>query len=329
MDVLPDPPGFLAGANLPWIDYGGDIGANAWSPEGGVSRPDRAARLDAALGRAADHGLTVIRWFLLCDGRTGIEVDDRGRPRGLDGRVARDLDVALAALERRGLRALFVLFDFMLLHRARDHRGVRMFGRRRWLRDADARRRLAAHVVGPLVARTAGSPAVLGWDLMNEPEWVTLGVAGWRPWRCVSATTMRAYLRETGEAVRASTRAPLTVGLASVSGLDLVRGLGLDFYQVHWYDHVDDRSVLVAPVAGYRLDAPLLLGEFPTVQSGLSPFSIASAVRHAGYAGALAWSLCAEDAFSSAAGCFEAARAGGEAVWHARRERRDRPGGHA
>ena len=240
-----DGPGrFFVGANLPWIDYGGDVGANAWSPAGGVSRPDRAARLDAVLARAAERGITTVRWFLLCDGRAGITVDERGRPVGLDHCVRRDLDAALGTLERRGVRALFVLFDFLLLHRRREHRGVQMFGRRQWVRDRDARARLLEQVVAPLVAHAGGAAAVAGWDLMNEPEWVTYGLGGWRPWRCGSRATMRAFLRETMLAVREAGAAPITVGLASVRGLDLVRGLGLDVYQVHWYDHVDHPSTL-------------------------------------------------------------------------------------
>ncbi len=299
---------FVVGANLPWIDYGGDVGANAWSPEGGLGRPDRAARLDEVLGRAVDHGIDTVRWFLLCDGRAGIDSDDRGRPLGLDRFVRRDLDVALRALDRAGLRALFVLFDFLLVHRRRQHAGVEMFGRRAWVREADARARLMEHVVAPLVAHAGDAVAVAGWDLMNEPEWVTFGTGGWLPWRCVSRATMRGFLADARDAVRQRSRRPVTVGLASLRGLDLVRGLGLDLYQVHWYDHVEPPWALVTPAASHALDAPLWLGEFPTATSSQSPVGIVSAARHAGYAGAFGWSLCADDRFSSAAGCFEAAR---------------------
>ncbi len=300
---------FLMGANLPWLRYGGDIGASAWSPAGGVAQPDLRTRLDTVLARAADRGVSVVRWFLLCDGRAGIEVDAAGHPRGLDACARRDLDAAIEVLERRGLRALFVLFDFMLLHPAREQRGVRMFGRRDWLRDDAARARLIEHVVAPIVAHAAGSHATLGWDLMNEPEWVTLGAGEWRPWRAVSPATMRRFLAEMASAARQHGRAPVTVGLASVRGLRLVRSIDLDFQQVHWYDHVDRPWTLVTPATVHAPGVPLILGEFPTAYSSQSPLAIVSAVRHAGYAGAFAWSLCAEDAFSSEAGCYEALRA--------------------
>lgn len=308
--MRPDAGAFLTGANLPWLRYGGDFGASAWSPDGGVSRPDQAEALDGILGRAAARGVTLIRWFTLCDGRAGVALDADGRPTGLDAHVRRDLDTAFAILERHGVRALFVLFDFLLARPGRAVQGVRLFGRRRWLADRNLRGRLLERVVAPLVAHAAGAPGLLGWDVINEPEWATLGAGEWRPWRAVARGAMRGFLSEAVPLVRDAGRAPVTVGLASVRGLGLVRDLGLDFHQVHWYDHVDHASTLTRQVEAYGLHTPLLLGEFPTMSSGQPPTAIVSSARRAGYAGALAWSLCAEDAFSSEDGCYEALGAG-------------------
>ena len=158
-------------------------------------------------------------------------------------------------------------------------------------------------VVSPLVARTSGAAAVYAWDLLNEPEWVTLGWGGLDPWQCVSPTTMRRFLRECVAGVRSVSAAPVTVGLASARGLPLVRDLGLDFYQVHWYDHVDSPASLAAPVVALGLDAPLVLGEFPTAGSSQPASGILSTVRDAGYAGAFAWSYLASDEFSSGITC--------------------------
>ena len=68
---------FVTGVNLPWMHYGGDFGANAWRPQGGVGQPDRHAELDDTLARLADRGLGVVRWFVLADGRAGVTVDDQ------------------------------------------------------------------------------------------------------------------------------------------------------------------------------------------------------------------------------------------------------------
>jgi hypothetical protein len=114
---------------------------------------------------------------------------------------------------------------------------------------------------------------------------------------------MRQFIGDVTTLVHARTSQQATVGLASVAGLDLVRGLGLDFYQVHWYERHAGRAPLDRPVATLGLDRPLLLGEYPTRGSALSPPAIVDAARRAGYRGALAWSLLAEDSASDAAAC--------------------------
>ena len=105
MRVLP------RGVNLPWLRYGGDFGANAWSPRGGLSTRD-ATDLHRSLDRAAAAGADVVRWFVLCDGRAGITFDAAGTPRALQSVVLDDVATALAALQTHGLRMVPVLFDF-------------------------------------------------------------------------------------------------------------------------------------------------------------------------------------------------------------------------
>ena len=72
-----------------------------------------------------------------------------------------------------------------------------------------------------------------------------------------------------------------------------MRPLGLDFYQVHWYERFG-WATLERPVADLGLgDRPVILGEFP----GRSRFvvEVLDAAKRAGYAGALVWSILAED----------------------------------
>ncbi len=293
---------FLVGVNLPWFHYGGDVGANTWRPDGGIARPDRLAEADAALGRLADQGVTVVRWFLLCDARAGVLPDPDGGPAGLDEAVSRDLDAALGLLEKHRLQAMFALLDFLLARRARDVDGVRTGGRAAWLRREDWRQRLVERVLVPVATRVAGSAALHSWDLLNEPEWITLGWGGLDPRQSVPQAAMRSFLGDCVSGLRSVASTPITVGLASVRGLPLVAGLGLDFYQVHWYDHVDPPASLAVPAADWKLDAPLLLGEFPTAGSSQPVAAILSAVRKAGYVGALAWSALSADPFSNWSG---------------------------
>jgi hypothetical protein len=149
------------------------------------------------------------------------------------------------------------------------------------------------------VRRCGREPSVLAWDIVNEPEWVTFGIGRPWPFATVWRRAMREFIAASADAVHRETQQQATVGLASWRGLPLVRGLGLDFYQVHWYDRHQWRAPLERPVA-VGLDRPMWLGEYPTAGSKRTPESIVAMAKEAGYSAALAWSAEAVDGSSRA-----------------------------
>ena len=291
---------FWVGVNLPWLSYGGDFGANRWQPAGGVGQPGRRAALRQVLGRLADSGTGCVRWFMLADGRAGLLESGSGDLAGLDDYVLRDADAALEELERAGLKAIFVLFDYHWFKRGRIVDGVRTGGHRALAIDPALRRRLIDAVVDPLLAHCGRHPSISAWDVVNEPEWVTRGTR--LPPRVSDAprAAMRAFVRDIVELIHLRTSHAATVGSASTRTLPLVEGLGLDLYQVHWYDRLARKAPLDRRVRDLGLDRPLILGEFPTRGSRWSPAAIVETARQAGYAGALAWSALADDEASDA-----------------------------
>lgn len=283
------------GANLPWVRYGGDFGANAWHPEGGLSVTD-SADLDRTLAAARAAGASLIRWFVLCDGRAGLEWT--ASPPRLQPVVLRDLDAALSALARHDLRMVPVLFDFTWAHRRRVEHGVQLGGRAALLRDPVARHHLWRAVDGLLTA-FGHDRRIACWDLWNEPEWMA---SPWQPPGCrLSRRLVRRCLRELALHVRWHARQPVTVGLASVLGLPLCRDLGLDLLQVHWYDHLERRAPLARRPPSSASSTPIVLGEFPTRGSQRSLVDIHRDARQAGYAAAWPWSLRANDPASDPA----------------------------
>lgn len=305
------------GLNLPWLEYGQDFGACAWRPDGGVATPARRERMRRALADAAASGARVVRWWLQGDGRSGLREDAAGRVLSLDAHVFPDIDAAVLALREAGLRAVFVLSDFLWFGAARLVDGVQLGGRRQLARDPDLREALMERAYAPIAARYGEEPAIAAWDLCNEPEWATLALGTLDPRRSVSRREMRGFLAALARVFREGARQPLTVGLARARSLPLVRDLGLDFYQVHWYEHVDSLATLARPVATLGLDRPLMLGEFPTRGCSRSPAAILATAAEAGYSAALGWSLLAGDWASDPQACHAAL---------AQRSGRDRPG---
>ena len=289
------PPAFLHGANLPWLRYGGDFGANAWSPGGGLATHGVPPEVHDDLARLRAGGAAWLRWFVLCDGRAGIRFDGDGTPLGVDDHVRADLDVALDLAASVDLRLVLTLFDFHWFAAAREVSGVQLGGRRRVIARRTRRTALIDRVVAPIVAHVGAHPALGAWDVINEPEWATFGIGTFDPRRSIRRSVMRAFIREVAGAARAAGPAPVTVGSAHVRGLDLVRGLGLDFYQVHWYDHLEADMPLTRPVSALALDGPVVLGEFPTRGSRRDAAAILDVARAAGYAGGWFWSVRADD----------------------------------
>lgn len=287
---------FLEGVNLPWLSCGNDFGGNAWHPEGGLSAPGGSDRLRPLFEALQRDGITCLRWWLFADGRSGFRCDAAGRPLGLDDRVFPDLDLALDLAAAHGLRIIPVCFDFLLCGPGERSGAVQMGGRSAWLRNPEQWLALETRVLKPLFARYGRHPALLAWDLFNEPEWAALGMGGRHaslpPW------LLRSRLQRMARLAHRHGDRPVTVGLASARGLPLVRGIGLDVFQVHWYDQHDASSPLDRPAARLGLDRPLLLGEFPTRNSRRSQTEIVDLARRHGYCGALGWSLLAQDAFS-------------------------------
>jgi hypothetical protein len=288
-------PHFLEGANLPWLRYGGDFGANAWDSNGGMGQAQHREALRRHFLELEGRGLHAIRWFLLCDGRAGIRFSAAGTPIGPDPFLYRDIDAALETAAAAGLMIIFVLLDFLWFGKAARINGVQVRGRDATVTGAYKQRALRRRVIRPILKRYGHSPIILAWDIVNEPEWVTHGCGSILSGGAVPFLTMRRFIRKTVRLVHRCTGQLATVGLANAAGLPLVRDVGLDFYQVHWYDRWESLAPLERPVPDLDLDRPLLLGEFPTRNSSRSPDSIVAAARSSGYCGALGWSVLGSD----------------------------------
>ena len=280
---------FLIGANLPWLHYGIDFGANAWRPEGGIGQPEERAQLETAFARLAATGVQCVRWFLFCDGRAGIRFSGGGRPTALDDFVFRDVDAAIELARGHGITIMWTLFDYLWCSAVSATHGVQMGGRAHVIANGETRQALLDNVMRPLLERYGHEPQIFAWDIINEPEWITT----------VDAAELRGFLSDSVALIHSSTQHPVTVGSAGARWRDRYAGLGLDFYQVHWYDSLKHQPSLETPAAELGFDRPVLLGEFPTRGSQRSPGDILATARAAGYSGAFYWSVLAKDECSA------------------------------
>ena len=148
-----------SGRTCPGSTTGRTSGRARGSPGAASPGPSGASALRRALGDLAASGASLVRWWLLGDGRAGLSEDGEGRITGLDDRLLADVDAGVLALREAGLRAQFVLTDFLWLDPGRTVNGVRLGGRRDHVRDPSRRARLLEHVFAPIAERYGREPA--------------------------------------------------------------------------------------------------------------------------------------------------------------------------
>jgi hypothetical protein len=330
---------FLHGCNYPWstdgktVFYGLDFGANVWGSHLGVStRRDAVARDFAQM---AALGFTVTRWFLFCDGRAGIAYDDRGLPAGFDPHFFADVDAALEIARDAGIAVTFVLLDHRWMFAGVRHTiadpatGVVLearlpHGRAHVLLSQAGRDRLFERVFVPLVRRYAPAgarsdlaPAVLGYELMNEPDFV---VEEWErdlsshvP-RPVPFQVLAVVVSRLSELVHTEHPGAITtIGCARLHNLWAWddASLGLDLLQLHSYPDTRhpgrDADVFGMPASALGVRHGVILGEFPGNGAEQHPDGAAPPPTtlgeylefavNAGYAGAWPWSFSGTDGY--------------------------------
>ena len=296
---------YLLGVNYPYHRYGNDFGGNGWGSYG-VHDPDTYAAVDADFAKLSSIGVRTVRWFVFADARAGITFDEAGLPTGLDEFVMQDFDAALEIAERHNIGLNLVLLDFRFVHDATVENGVQMGGHASVLATPEGQRALVRNVFEPVFRRYANHPAILSWEVMNEPEW-TLQDAGTVDRKFISQpltlATFRAFAQLTIDAIHNVARSYATIGSADVKWVQNWAGLDLDYYQVHYYDWMQPYStdnLFAMRAEELRLDRPVVVGEFPADHSKVAGLRDYLNIWYMnGYAGAWAWSYRADTTWGS------------------------------
>jgi len=251
------------------LAYGWDFANSDLS----LANPARLAKVEADFAVLAKHGATVLRWFWLNDGRTVMDRNGVGQWNGEAMRVALD------AAQRYGLSVLPVLLDHTFCFREEQAGTSVKQGHGLWVKDADQFERLLGELLTPVIEELARHPAVMGIELMNEPEMAMRRRDWWfgrvsgvgcslvpKAWQ-LTVREMRARMASTAEVVRRAGK-PFSVGSMSsrwVGQWEPVMDPATDFLNFHYYGETHERDLdemietRIAPIAE-RL--PIGFGEF-------------------------------------------------------------------
>lgn len=267
---------YIHGVNAPWYNWGCDFGCGF---EDGLRSPTTRAVLEPRLAALSQAGVRHVRWWMFPGDPWQIERSEDGLPIAINAEVYADVEALLELANRYDLYFTFVLFSAPSTIPGN------------WLVDEFSRQRLA-DTLGDLFARFADETRIFSWEAFNEPEW--------EMWANVVSTSATIALVDLiARSVHENTSALVSVGSATLEGLVYWQGIGLDYFDAHWYDpmtgpHDCARCTDYASVqAKYHLDAPLVIGEFYAGPE-TDAFDRLTDFYEKGFAGAWAWSLFPE-----------------------------------
>ena len=284
-------PGFTLGVNYPWVNYGQDFGRSPWG-HSGVSSPATRQVVSADFERIRQTGVTLVRWFLLCDGRSGLNLSN-GVPVGPDDLFFEDVSAALDLAQQAGLQLCFPLIDFLWMQNP-EKSSLPPSPSQNVMKFAAGREALLECVLIPLFEKFRQHPALFAWEIANEPEWAIPEFCP-GPKAGISLADFRAFAAEVAEAAHKHPGTRVTLGSARLQWVRAWAEIGLDFYQAHYYPEAekDETRTLSEQLDSLQdLEKPLWVGELPASDLSEPNYSLEQALnicRSAGAMGAGVW----------------------------------------
>lgn len=265
----------------------------------------------SALDELSAAGGNTLRWWLHTNGRNGLYFDDLGKVTGLDPRTIPNLKKVLDMAQARGIVLSLCLWSFDML----EEQGQNQQYMKQLLEDSIYSQAYIDHALKPILLAIGNHPAILTWEVFNEPEGMTQEF-GWTPERTEMKYVQQFINLVAGAVHRHQPSALVSNGSWSFrsssdvgdnknyyrDSLLIAAGgdsLGyLDFYQVHYFpEHFgNELSPFHNPASYWQLDKPIVIGEFPVtgINEKANPHkSTEEAYLYAfenGYAGCISWS---------------------------------------
>ena len=220
-----------AGANLPWNQFGNDIGAGAWD----------SAYFFKSFESLKSHGANSVRFWLHADGRSTPAFSNDGVVTGMGGpNFGSDLKQLVELAKAHELVLQLCLWSFDMCKNKDRHTDL--------ISNVTKTDSYVKNALTPMLELLRGTKHVV-IEVINEPEWCMKSFC--EADECVEVSEMQRFTAKIAEAVHSLSTLRVTTGSASLK-FSSVRGEAsywndaslrtaypssvgiLDFYNVHY-----------------------------------------------------------------------------------------------
>jgi hypothetical protein len=221
-----------AGVNLPWNQFGYDIGGSAWNP----------AYFAKSFESLKSHGANSVRFWLHADGRSTPTFSKDGEVTGMGGpNFGSDLKQLVELAKAHELVLQLCLWSFDMCKNKDRHADL--------ISNATKTDSYVKNALTPMLELLRGAKHVV-IEAINEPEWCMKSFC--EADECVEISDMQRFTAKIAEAVHSLSSLRVTTGSASLKFSSSVHGEAsywndaslrtaypstvgvLDFYNVHY-----------------------------------------------------------------------------------------------
>jgi F5/8 type C domain/Secretion system C-terminal sorting domain len=212
---------FLNGTNVPWVNFGADLGPRRASSPNNVN----FSEFQTIFQTIHENGGNVMRLWLHTNGAQTPVFDSNGYVTGPGPYAIQDLKKILSLAQQNNVGLILCLWSFDMLQKAGSEDSLtqtQVNYNYKLLTDTSYTMAYIRNSLIPMVDSVKNNAAIVAWEIFNEPEGMSSTFGGWTPTLISMSYIQRCVNLMAGAIHRADPNASVTNGAWAFMSLSSV-----------------------------------------------------------------------------------------------------------